>query len=81
VLVSVHYATAPGTAQDGADFVAVSGAVPIAPGQTQVFIRVSVIGDSVHEGDESLSLLLAKPVVGATLGTSEAAGTIFDDDP
>ena len=81
LLVSVHYATASGTAQGGSDFIAVSDAIPIAPGQTRVFVRVSVIGDTLHEADETLSLLLAKPVVGATFGTKLAIGTIVDDDP
>ena len=81
VLVSVHYSTAPGTAAGGRRLRRGVGRGADRAGQTQVFIRVSVIGDNVNEGDESLSLLLAKPVVGATLGTSQADGTIFDDDP
>jgi glucose/arabinose dehydrogenase len=76
--VSVSFATASGSAASGIDFVAASGSLTFAPGETVHTVSIDVIGDTLSEPDESFSLNLSAPV-NATLG-SNGTGTILDDD-
>ena len=77
--VTVKYATANGTATAGSDYTATNGTLTIPAGQTTGQIKVPVGGDTVDEGDETLTLTLTEPE-GATLADGEATGTITDDD-
>lgn len=79
--VSVIWATSNGTAQAGRDYVAARGMLTFTPGQTRRTITVSVIGDRLREGDETLFVSLAKPA-NARLPASgaRATGTIRDDE-
>ena len=77
--VSVHYATADGTARAGVDYVAASGTVTIPAGQTETYVDVSVIGDSLRQPDQTFTMALSSPV-NATLGTAQATGTIVNSD-
>lgn len=77
--VTVNYATADGTARAGADYVATSGSVTFAPGETRKTIEVHVIGDAVPEAQESFYVRLSNPVQ-ATIADGEGMGTILDDD-
>ncbi len=77
--VTVHFATADGTARAPADYQATSGDVTFAPGQTLKTVTVPVNDDQVDEDDETLALQLSAPV-NATLDRSRAIGTIQDDD-
>jgi glucose/arabinose dehydrogenase len=77
--VSVHFATADGTARAPADYQATSGDVTFAPGQTLKTVTVPVSDDQIDEPDETLTLELSAPV-NATLDRSRATGTIEDDD-
>src|SRR5262249_17460063 len=47
--VTVNYATANGTASAGSDYLATSGTLTFAPGQTQQTITVYANGDTVYE--------------------------------
>ena len=77
--VTVDYATADGTAT-GSDYVAASGELTFAAGQTSQTITVAVIGDTLNEADESLHVTLSNPV-NAVLGTVfQGTGTISNDD-
>jgi hypothetical protein len=78
--VTVHYATADGTAIAGEDYLAASGTLTFAPGETSKTINISVIGDRIDEFDETFSVALSSPT-NANLGYSQAVGTIVDDDP
>jgi hypothetical protein len=83
-LVSVHFATADGTAKDGvgepiADYVARAGTLVFNPGQTTQTIVVSVNGDGANEPDETFSVNLSDPV-SATIADAGGAGTIVNDD-
>ena len=78
--VSVDYATQPGTAAAGSDFVATSGTLTFAPGQTARSVDVSVVGDTLNEANESFGLELSSPQ-GANIGDGHGVGTILDDDP
>ena len=73
--VSVDYETAEGTAQEGADYVPVSGTVSFAPGETVKTVSVATLGDGNAEPAETVTLRLSN-AEGATLATTEASGTI-----
>ena len=75
----VDYATVPGTAQAGTDFVATSGTVTIPTGNRYATVSVPLVNDSVVESEESFTLLLSNPVA-AELTTASVSGAIVDDD-
>lgn len=77
--VTVNYATADGTATAGQDYVAKSGTITFAAGETQKTVSITINGDKVAERDESLTLKLSAPT-GATLADATAAGTIVTDE-
>jgi len=77
--VTVNYATADGTAMAGQDYVAKSGTITFAAGETQKTVSVTINGDKVAELNETLALKLSAPT-GATLADGAAAGTILTDD-
>lgn len=77
--VTVNYATADGTATAGQDYVAKSGTITFAAGETQKTVSITINGDKVAERDESLTLKLSAPT-GATLADAAAAGTIVTDE-
>ena len=77
--VTVDYATAGGTAQEGADYTATSGTLTFAPGENAKTIAVSTHEDEVDEQDETFTLDLSNPG-GATIQDGTATGTITDDD-
>jgi len=77
--VSVHYATANGTATAPADYQAASGDVTFAPGETSKPVTVLVNPDTVDEPDETFTVTLSAPV-GAGLIDPTGVGTIVDDD-
>jgi fibronectin-binding autotransporter adhesin len=78
--VTVNFATASGTATAGSDFVAASGTLTFAKGQSLGYVTVSVIGDRTREGNETFYVTLSNPSPNAYLGTSQATGTITNDD-
>jgi hypothetical protein len=75
----VDYATADGTATAGSDYVAASGQLSFAPGETSQPVTVVVNGDGVEESDETFFVDLSN-AVNATIGDSLGTGTIIDDD-
>jgi hypothetical protein len=77
--VTVSYSTLPGTATAGADYLASSGTLSFAPGERTKTISVAVMGDTLHETDETFQVQLATPT-GATLGQARGTGTIRNDD-
>ena len=80
VPVTVNYATANGTAQSGADFVASNGTVTFAPGETVTLILVPTIDDAVVEGNETFVVNLLNPSAGATIVDGQGSATIADND-
>ena len=79
--VSVSFATAEGTATTAdSDYVADSGTVGFAPGETTKTIVVSVVGDDTVELDETFGVQISSPVH-ATLGNATAVVTITNNDP
>lgn len=73
--VTVRYATADGTATAGSDYVATSGTLTFAPGQTTASVTVTVKADALAEADELFYLQLTDPS-GATISVNRATGTI-----
>jgi hypothetical protein len=82
--VSVHYATANGTAiagsSPGGDYNAASGTLTIAPGQASATVGVLVFGDDTYEPAENFFLNLTNPT-NATIDDSQGQATIPNDDP
>ena len=78
--VSVQFATANGSAIAGIDYVATNGFLNFSDGQTNKTFSVSVINDTIPEGDESVILTLSNPGNGAGLGLASAVLLIRDDE-
>jgi hypothetical protein len=77
--VTVSYATVSGTALAGTDFVAATGSVSIAAGQTSATVAVRSIDDTLHEAAETFTLQLTA-AVNATLADPTGAATIAASD-
>jgi hypothetical protein len=78
--VTVNFATANGTATTANnDYLAFSGILTFAPGDTTKFVTIPVVGDTTVETDETFSVVLSNPI-NATLGTATGTGTIQNDD-
>ncbi len=75
----VAYATIPGSALAGLDYVATNGLLTFPPGVTNQFITVAVRGDLVSEDTEMFSVQLSNPT-NALPGISTATGTIVDNN-
>ena len=79
VPMSVKYRIIPVSATEGEDYTASSGTVIIAPGSTGALVEVSLLGDELDEGSESLVIELFDPE-NATIEVSRTVGIVFDDD-
>lgn len=74
--VTARYATADGTARAGSDYVAASGLVTFAPGQTKATVSVSILPEgTIPDPTETFSVTLSGPA-NATLAAATATGTI-----
>lgn len=78
--VTVSYATANGSAKAGSDYVTTSGKLSFGAGVGSQIIEVPVIGDTVAENDETLTLTLSASTGRTRLDRAQATGTIVDDD-
>ena len=81
--VSVNYGTSDGTATAGADYVAQTGTLVFGPGETNKSFSVTILQDTLVEGNETVNLALSLPGGNtlATLGARATATlTITDDD-
>jgi hypothetical protein len=78
--VAVDFATSPMSATAPSDYLETAGTLSIPAGATEASIPVLVNGDFFYEPDELFALRLSN-IQGATLGTSQAVGTILNDDP
>ena len=77
--VTVHAATADGTAVSPVDYSSTSIDLSFSPGQTSKTADVPVAGDTLDEADETFSITLSSPA-NALLGDAQGEGTITDDD-
>ena len=77
---TVGYTVAGVTAVAGTDFTAVApGTLTFTPGVTTQQLTVSVLGDSLDEGDETFTVTLTSPT-NATILDGSGVGTIVDND-
>ncbi|HVV37320.1 MAG TPA: Calx-beta domain-containing protein, partial [Acidimicrobiales bacterium] len=77
--VTVHYATADGTATQPDDYTATSGDLTFNPGDTTKSLTVPVKGDTTVEPDEGYTVTLSSPT-NATISDGTGNGTITNDD-
>lgn len=75
---TVHWRTAAGTAQPGADFVATSGSASVSPGQPRN-VEVTLVGDREAEPDETFKLEYSDNA-NFTGNTGVSTATIANDD-
>ena len=76
---TVDWETLDGSAKAGEDYVAASGTLTFAPGQTVKTVNVAVIDDAHDEGHEVMLLMLPN-AQGAVIGDAVAKGTIENSD-
>jgi DNA-binding beta-propeller fold protein YncE len=77
--VSVSYATADGTALAGTDYVAQTGTITFAPGQTTRQILVATLDDNLVDGTETFYIQLSNPTGGSTITSGTSTVNILDD--
>jgi hypothetical protein len=79
--ISVNFATSDGTATAGADYVATSGTLNFADGETSKTFTIQILDDNLVENNETILLSLSNPTGGAALGSqSTASVSIIDND-
>lgn len=78
--VTVGYSTIDGSANAGSDYVALSGTLTFAPGQTSQQVSVLVNGDLTVEISETFSVNLSSASNATISGTGAATATITNDD-
>jgi hypothetical protein len=78
--VTVSYSTSDSGALLGSDYVAASGTLTFAPGETMKTITVQDNGDRVGEANEAFGVSLSNPT-NATIDDGYGQGTIVDDEP
>ena len=76
---SLRFATADGTATAGSDYEALSGTIRFTRGDRSKTININVVGDTVVEPDETLTVRLSGPV-NVKITRATATGTIKNDD-
>ncbi|HJO34168.1 MAG TPA: Calx-beta domain-containing protein, partial [Anaerolineales bacterium] len=81
--VTVDYSVTGGTATGGGvDYTLAGSTATIAAGNTTTNIALTVVDDSLYEGDETIIITLSNPSNNATLGSNAThTYTIIDDDP
>ena len=77
--VSVDFATTNGTALAGNDYLASSGTITFAPGQTTRTFRVNTLDDVAYEGNETFFPNLFNPI-GGVISDVQGVGTINDNE-
>lgn len=78
--VSADFTTMDATATaGGGDYTSTAGTVTFASGVTTALISVTVLGDTLHESDETFRVELTN-AMNATLADADANGTIQNDD-
>jgi uncharacterized delta-60 repeat protein/uncharacterized repeat protein (TIGR01451 family) len=79
-LVSIHFATANGTATNGIHYIATNGILTFLPGVTNQSFSIRIIDENIVEHDHTVLLNLFAPAGGATAGLTNAVLTIVDND-
>lgn len=79
-LVTVNYASSNGTATEGADYAAVSGALTFAPGTVQQSFELTILDDTLVEAAETVNLTLSNPNHGLLGAQASRTLTIIDNE-
>ena len=80
--VTVDYATSDGTAIAGAQYTARSGTLTFADGETFKNVSIPIIDDNIWSGySTAFNVTLSNATGGATLGSTVATVTIYENDP
>jgi Tol biopolymer transport system component len=77
---TVDFSTADGTATAPSDYLAGSGTLTFAAGETAQTVTVQVNGDRIREANETFAVDLANATGNATIADREGVGTIVNDD-
>lgn len=77
--VNVDYRAVSGSAVEGDDFAATSGTLTVPAGHLAATFPVSVLADTIAEGEEIFTVEISNPV-NATIATGVGTGRILDDD-
>jgi hypothetical protein len=77
--VTVAYATTNETALAGSDYVATTGTLSFAPGETSKTVAVPLVADTTSETTETFTLSISG-ASGATIADGAGVATILDDD-
>jgi len=77
--VSVVFETLADTALAGSDYVAQTGILTFAPGETRKTVEIALVGDAFDEPGERFALRLSQ-ANGAALGRAQAIAGIANDD-
>lgn len=80
VSTSVQFATADGSGEAGSDYLATSGTLTFAAGETSKTIMVTIVGDTTEELNETFFVNLSNAMGGPTIGDNQGQGTIVNDD-
>jgi len=78
--VAVNWRAVNGTAVAGSDYVAISGQVQFAPGQSFKVVAVEILGDGVPEPDEYFDVVL-NSATGAPVSAGRVRVDLLDDEP
>ncbi len=79
--VTVQFTTTNGTATAGVDYANATQVLTFAAGETFKDVAITILDDSLSEGNETVNLSLGNPSAGATLGANQIAVlTILDDE-
>src|SRR4029077_19601971 len=78
--VTMSFRTVDGTAKSGEDYVAKSGTLTFAPGETTKTITIEVKGDSKKEANETFYLDLFGNSSNSLFTKNRGIGTILNDD-
>jgi parallel beta-helix repeat protein len=80
--LTLNYTIIDGSATAGLDFLAASGTLTFAPGETQKQIAIPIVQDQSTEGIESFFVTVSNPSAGSTVTIVDGTGevTIVDDD-
>ncbi len=79
--VTVAWAATNGTATAGLDYVALTGQLEFAPGQTRKDLLIPVLEDGLDEGTETVEVRLFNPTNAVLVAPAGAVFEILDNDP
>lgn len=74
--ITVNYKTVDATAVAGKDYTALNGKLTIPANTLSAYIDVTVLKDSLRQGDQTFTLELSAPTNSSISGTGKATGTI-----